>query len=259
VFGSCAYRRFSPSLLDSLQSIEGAEHDPSLLAPKLTEIVQSEWDYSVSPARLPPRLRLVLGDVEGGSSTPGMVRHLLHWRKERGEEANAIWEAIDEQNEGLFNMLADLTVTANERQDHYDNAMSTLAATSGHFTAMQGSRNVVIQILRQLKNKLISIRKGVREMGEAAGIPIEPPSQRRLLDYLSHDCPGVIGGVVPGAGGYDAIALLVADHEDVVKGVKEKLEGYQFEGEAGSGGSRVEVLEARDEHEGLRAEDTSQY
>ena len=50
----------------------------------------------------------------------------------------------------------------------------------------------------------------MREMGKLAGVPIEPPEQTALLDTCV-SVAGVIGGGVPGAGGYDAIWLLVCD------------------------------------------------
>lgn len=53
----------------------------------------------------------------------------------------------------------------------------------------------------------------MREMGTLAGVPIEPEEQTKLLDACVSQA-GVIGGGVPGAGGYDAIWLLVCDPED---------------------------------------------
>ena len=50
----------------------------------------------------------------------------------------------------------------------------------------------------------------MRKMGELASVPIEPPEQTALLDTCV-SVAGVIGGGVPGAGGYDAIWLLVCD------------------------------------------------
>lgn len=44
-------------------------------------------------------------------------------------------------------------------------------------------------------------------MGRLSQVPIEPPEQTRLLDAcLAQN--GVVGGGVPGAGGYDAIWVL---------------------------------------------------
>ena len=50
----------------------------------------------------------------------------------------------------------------------------------------------------------------MREMGKLAGVPIEPPEQTALLDTCV-SVAGVVAGGVPGAGGYDAIWLLVCD------------------------------------------------
>jgi len=54
------------------------------------------------------------------------------------------------------------------------------------------------------------IRAKMREMGNLAGVPIEPSEQTKLLDACVSQA-GVIGGGVPGAGGYDAIWVLVCD------------------------------------------------
>ena len=58
--------------------------------------------------------------------------------------------------------------------------------------------------------RLQDIRDNMRKMGELSGVPIEPPEQTALLDACV-GVAGVIGGGVPGAGGYDAIWLLVCD------------------------------------------------
>ena len=50
----------------------------------------------------------------------------------------------------------------------------------------------------------------MRKMGELSSVPIEPPEQTALLDTCI-SVAGVIGGGVPGAGGYDALWLLVCD------------------------------------------------
>ena len=260
VFGSCVYQRFSPDILKPLQCGEKEECNPNDFAPKLVQIVLSEWDFTISKIRLPRGIRLVMGDVDCGSSTPGMVRHMFAWRNAQGPQANKVWEAVDEENQGLIYLFRELSLIAAEAApEDYARALQTLAETKNGFTFQQGVENVAIMVLRQLRGRILSIRKSMREMGEAAGVPIEPPSQMRLLDYLSTECPGVIGGVVPGAGGYDAVALLVADNEQVVNGIKEKLKSYKFEGEERVGDGRVEILGAREEHEGVRTENLEQY
>jgi phosphomevalonate kinase len=68
----------------------------------------------------------------------------------------------------------------------------------------------------------------------------------------------VVGGVVPGAGGYDAIALLIRDREDVVRALRELIAGWEFSGEEGVGG-KVSMLGVREEMEGVRAEEARGY
>jgi len=53
----------------------------------------------------------------------------------------------------------------------------------------------------------------MREMGNLAEVPIEPPAQTKLIDACVSQA-GIIGGGVPGAGGYDAIWVLVCDPVD---------------------------------------------
>jgi len=50
----------------------------------------------------------------------------------------------------------------------------------------------------------------MRDMGTKSKVPIEPPEQTSLLDNCIAKA-GVVGGGVPGAGGYDAIWVLVLD------------------------------------------------
>jgi len=56
------------------------------------------------------------------------------------------------------------------------------------------------------------IRSKMKEMGKLAGVPIEPDEQTQLLDVCVMQA-GVIGGGVPGAGGYDAVWVLICDPE----------------------------------------------
>ncbi|KAJ8589335.1 hypothetical protein M405DRAFT_214856 [Rhizopogon salebrosus TDB-379] len=56
----------------------------------------------------------------------------------------------------------------------------------------------------------------MRKMGDLAGVEIEPEQQTHLLDRSVAQA-GVIGGGVPGAGGYDAIWLLICTPPDLPK------------------------------------------
>lgn len=84
-------------------------------------------------------------------------------------------------------------------------------------------------------------------------MPIEPESQTALLDGLS-GVEGVFGGVVPGAGGYDALALLVRDDEETAGRVRAFLEAWGKEK-----GVRISLMGVKGEMEGVREEDAKGY
>ncbi|KAI5800005.1 ribosomal protein S5 domain 2-type protein [Geopyxis carbonaria] len=224
VFGSCLYHRFRPGVLSAV----GDPGSPGF-AQRLCQAVGAQWDLKVQPVRLPAGLRLVMGDVDCGSSTPGMVRQVLAWRAAEGAAAQSRWDALEVLNVGLAKLL--------------EEARADGGAVDG--AAVRG--------------QLSAIRAQIRAMGEQAGVHIEPGAQTQLLDAATEAVEGVLGGVVPGAGGWDAVCFVCEDREETVRALKEWLRGYKdFVGETGHKG-RVTPLETREEMEGVRTEDLAQY
>jgi phosphomevalonate kinase len=74
--------------------------------------------------------------------------------------------------------------------------------------------------LTELYDTLRKIRENLRVMGETAGVPIEPPPQTALCDSTMK-LPGVVATLVPGAGGYDAVACLYIDRPSVLEAIGE--------------------------------------
>ncbi|OAY84315.1 putative phosphomevalonate kinase, partial [Ananas comosus] len=58
------------------------------------------------------------------------------------------------------------------------------------------------------RNAFVEIRSHMRQMGNAAGVPIEPESQTQLLD-TTMEMEGVLLAGVPGAGGFDAVFAII--------------------------------------------------
>lgn len=229
VFGTCLYRRFSPTLLNS-----HAEPGVPKFASEIRDIVEENhhglrWDTEIhkDAVKITKGLRLVMCDVSCGSKTPGMVKKVLSWRQEKPDEANAIWNDLHEANEAL--------------------AAELKAAAEGGSHA-------------KLTECFTRIRKLIRLMSEKSDVPIEPPAQTELIDACEK-LPGVIGGVVPGAGGYDAISLLIEDNTETVAGLQKLLAGWNFkgDGETTESGGKVSMLGVREEMEGVRAEDANTY
>ncbi|KAF2869733.1 ribosomal protein S5 domain 2-type protein [Massariosphaeria phaeospora] len=233
VYGSCLYRRFSPSLLSSIP-----EPCKPSFAPKLRSLIEGDtWDTEIRKAavQMPAGLRLVMCDVDCGSETPGMVKQVLKWREENSEEANKIWAELQVGNDAL---AAELTRLATEGTASGDGKYAKLREL------FQGNRQLI------------------RQMSAASGVPIEPPQQTALLDACSN-VPGVIGGVVPGAGGYDAIVVLLEDNDEVITDLKKLLDGWKVEGETGDDDGvqigKVGIIGVREEMVGVKREDPEAY
>jgi len=230
VFGSCLYKRFSPSLLQS----HGEPGSPSF-STKLKALVEEtgvKWDTEIvkSAVQVPKGLRLVMCDVDCGSKTPGMVKQVLQWRKENPTEAGKIWSELQKRNDGL---AAELVKLSKEDSTDYS----------------------------ELRECIDRIRALIREMSEASGVPIEPEEQTQLLDTCSR-IPGVVGGVVPGAGGYDAVSLLVENKPEVIEGLKNALADWKINEGVDKGAvtiGKVSMLGVREEMEGVRLEDPAIY
>ena len=235
VYGSCVYRRFSPSILEGLGDVGSRE-----FAKRLKTLVECtdptrKWDAEIktSAVSIPKHLRLVMCDVDCGSGTVGMVKKVLAWRKEKPEEALLLWAALQKGNEDLRDEF--LRLARNTHVSELD---------------LQGLRDIIN-----------TIRSLIREMSSKSGVPIEPKVQTELLDACCK-VPGVVGGVVPGAGGYDAIALLVLDKPESLEGLQNLLNSYtassdKSDPEAKIG--RVRLLGVRQEMEGVRSEDCKGY
>jgi phosphomevalonate kinase len=86
-------------------------------------------------------------------------------------------------------------------------------------------------------------------MSDVSGIPVEPESQTRLLDSLTA-VEGVYGGVVPGAGGFDALAVLVEDDA----GTEARLREFGAEWSGRFPEEKTRLLKVRGEMEGVKQE-----
>jgi phosphomevalonate kinase len=219
VYGTCIYRRFSPSVLSGLGEPKSAG-----FAERLQRLVEDadpmhKWDTEILKGRvsIPKSMALVMCDVNCGSQTVGMVKRVLEWRKQDPEGAKALWDQLQAENESLAQMLVTSTAV--------------------------GLRSVIGKI-----------RAHIREMSVRSGVPIEPAEQTALLDTLTDGVEGVYGGVVPGAGGYDAIVLLVKDDEEILSKIRELIASWSREK-----GSNVSLLGVKGEMGGVRKEDGKVY
>ncbi|KAG5366501.1 Phosphomevalonate kinase [Yarrowia sp. B02] len=228
VCGSLVYRRFPVESVDLVIAAEGTTEYAALL--KTT--VERKWQVTLEPSFLPPGITLLMGDVQGGSETPGMVAKVMAWRKSKPREAEMLWRDLNAANMlmvKLFGDLRKLSLTNNE-------AYEQLLAEAAPLNALKMA--TLQNPLGELARCIVTIRKHLKKMTRETGAAIEPDEQSALLNKCN-SYKGVIGGVVPGAGGYDAISLLVIS--STVENVKRESQGVQW-------------MELREENEGLRLE-----
>ncbi|KAG9235812.1 putative phosphomevalonate kinase [Amylocarpus encephaloides] len=222
VYGTCIYRRFSPSILSYIG--EAGSKDFSKRVKTIVENTASsgseKWDTEISAnsVTLPKGLAMVMCDVDCGSQTVGMVKKVLEWRKSDAEGSKKLWDELQSSNTAL--------------------------ATAISAGSIPG-----------IKSAFSSIREKIREMGKLSDVPIEPQEQTELIDALTEAVPGVVGGVVPGAGGYDAVSLLVKDDEETMTKTKAFLKKWSAYHNKGT----VRLLEAKGELEGARLEKVEEY
>ncbi|KAI1373254.1 Phosphomevalonate kinase [Hypoxylon crocopeplum] len=217
VFGTCIYNRFSPAVLRDVPEIGAPGFAPALAA---CIDASDQWDARVvkEGVRMPRGVALRMCDVDCGSQTVGMVKKVLRWRDDTDPAgAKSLWDQLQRRNAALGDILS-------------------AGDTAG------------------IRDAVASIRALVRDMGAASAVPIEPESQTALLDALARDVPGVYEGVVPGAGGFDALALLVRDDEATEAQIKEFLARWSEEK-----GAKVRLLDVKGEMEGVRREGLAQY
>ena len=234
VHGSCVYRRFSPSILEGIGDVASQEFAHRLKLIVEDSVASQKWDMDINKAAaiLPRGLRLLMCDVDCGSETVGMVKTLLAWRREQPVKAEFLWAALQKGNEDLVGELQNMRLKSEDDPTEFEN----------------------------LKSIIMTIRSMIREMSQEANVPVEPKEQTDLINACCK-LSGVIGGIVPGAGGFDAIALIVEDHTAVIQSLRHLLATYRMElnGSQGPNIGKVRLLRVKQDWQGLKMENMDLY
>ncbi|KAJ7521691.1 hypothetical protein O6H91_19G063900 [Diphasiastrum complanatum] len=228
VYGSQRYVRFSPTVISAAQehhraSALQASGSYTLSAEAIKILLDEDWDCERQDYSLPSSLFLILGEPGfGGSHTPSMVGAVQKWRKKEAESADIIWKKLSFANIGVEEGFRDLKDLSLKHKDDYEDVLEDCRSEA--VDQWQGLiresdiRGKIVLALLKTRQAFEEVRCLLREMGEAAGVPIEPPSQRALLDETMN-IRGVLFAGVPGAGGFDAVFAVVigASTRDIVE------------------------------------------
>mmetsp|Transcript_29312 Transcript_29312/g.44358 ORF Transcript_29312/g.44358 Transcript_29312/m.44358 type:complete len:472 (+) Transcript_29312:120-1535(+) len=188
VFGSHIYQRFPKCVLSDL--LEMISRSSTSLSQSTVDILEStvENNWGGVVEGIDFKLHLLLADVCCGSESPSMARKVLTWKAARktndSAESELYWEELADTNPRIIKLVQMLTQKIDEPKRE--------------------------ELLHQLQEAFTSSRRSLKAMGEAAGVPIEPGPQTALAD-ATQEIPGVIAAVIPGAGGYDALACVYTE------------------------------------------------
>lgn len=230
IYGSIIYRRFHASVID--------EYFQNPKQEKLQEIVNNQWDFKHVRCALPPGIKLLMGDISGGSETPKLVSKVLKWKNEDPNTSKLLYENLNSANMSLVNALDQLHKEYEENESNYRDNLNKFSTNS-----------IISSNLQSLVNSLHDIRQYLKKLTNLTGADIEPELQTILLDAC-FTLPGCFGGVVPGAGGFDAISLLVVESK-VDQILNQTMSESRF--------SNVSWLNLHEEAEGILEENPADY
>nr|QMU23686.1 phosphomevalonate kinase [Eleocharis dulcis] len=217
VYGSQKYVRFTPQVLSSTQDSSWKK-----LPEIVSDVLKQRWDHENKPFSLPPLLTLLLGEPgTGGSSTPSMVGSVRKWQNSDPTNSQEIWQKLADSNLLLESHLKNLNKYSHDHYDSYKNVITACSRLPWNKWVEMVSDQIgemVVKSLLSTREAFLQIRYFLREMGKAAGVPIEPESQTQILD-LTVEMEGVLFAGVPGAGGFDAVFAVIlgdANHNPVI-------------------------------------------
>ncbi|GAV51699.1 hypothetical protein ZYGR_0AF01700 [Zygosaccharomyces rouxii] len=211
-FGSIVYRRFAPELISDLP-----EHSDVNYSDELRSLIDDrDWKISNTRVRLPDGLRLVMGDVNSGSETTKLVSKVKAWYSSNPLKGLEIYQRINNNNEKVMAALTELDVLSRKNPTSYSKLLKALDAQDGALI------NQFTELLK-IRHAVEEIRDNFRQVTKESGADIEPAIQTALLDNCSK-LKGVLTGVVPGAGGYDAIVLIATEKSNLQLQTKNKKE-----------------------------------
>jgi phosphomevalonate kinase len=247
--GSHVYQRFPASILASLltrldandmhsdsdnktdnkNSDSNDSSQSSAVRNLLRETVESRtWTGGIAaPLALPDVLQVMLADVSGGSESPSMARTVLAWRKQelrssaaQSAAATAVphWDDLVEINSSIVQLLQQVRDVSVSDQEKQTLATSTADSWEADTDADTSNGSSVGPLLFRLHQAFQESRRHLKAMGDAASVPIEPDQQSSLAD-ATLALPGVVAALVPGAGGYDALACVYVNDDVVRQGI----------------------------------------
>ena len=201
VFGSILYERFDAAFINNMPSSQSASYGSALR----TLVDETDWNFRHDKITLPPGLRLIMGDVASGSETTKLVTKVKAWYEINYPRSLEVYHKINEGNSKFIQGIERLTQFSKNSPSEYKLLLKALD---------EGSSLNKYDIITDIKEAIEQVRSNFRLITTECGAEVEPEVQTRLLDR-SIALKGVVTGVVPGAGGYDAVTLVATETSNI--------------------------------------------
>ncbi|KAL6944882.1 hypothetical protein ACO0QE_002324 [Hanseniaspora vineae] len=232
-FGSILYQRFDPALINGLPDVSSSAEYRQALHQLVSK---TSWNFTAEQINLPKGLKVVIGDVNNGSETTKLVAEVKEWRAHNGARAKEVYSCINEGNVRFIEGLEQLNELAEKDPESYTDVIKSIE-----------TKRTINPALLNIITGVFQARGNFRLITQESDAQVEPTSQKALLDAAS-ELPGVLTGMIPGAGGYDAIALITTADCPVQDLAKEN----DFL-------ANVTFLDLKQENAGLQEEDPTHY
>ncbi|QHS75491.1 phosphomevalonate kinase [Saccharomyces paradoxus] len=201
-YGSIRYRRFPPALISNLPDIGSATYTD-----KLVHLVdEADWNITIKSNHLPSGLTLWMGDIKSGSETVKLVQKVKNWYDSHLPESLEVYTELDHANTRFMDGLSRLDLLFETHDDYSKQLFESIERNDSTCQKYPEITNV--------RDAVATIRRCFRRITKESGADIEPSVQTNLLD----DCQilkGVLTCLIPGAGGYDAIAVIAKQDVDL--------------------------------------------
>nr|GEV67816.1 C1-like protein [Tanacetum cinerariifolium] len=166
------YVRFSPEVISSAQN--AIRSLP--LEDVVGDVLKGKWDHERTKFSLPPLMNLLLAEPgTGGSSTPSMVGAVKNWQKSDPQKSLDTWRQLSVANTTLEHQLNLLSKLAEDHWDTYIGVIYSCSMLQSEKWIEQASEAISLEIVKALqgaRDAMLNIRCHMREMGKAAGIPV---------------------------------------------------------------------------------------
>jgi phosphomevalonate kinase len=189
-------------------------------------------------------LQVMMADVSMGSESPGMAKAILQWKQQQQQQqeddddetppsSSSIphWDDLVQLNRTIIELLSQLPAAVaasppphqqeqqqpnedDDEKNHRRRSRFAALPASEWSSQLQADEPFLTPLLLQLRTAFTHARHHLKELGEAANVPVEPDIQTALCNATSQ-LPGVLATLVPGAGGYDAVVCIYINDRTV--------------------------------------------